>query len=77
MLRARNYGYENGADSPTVSLGMLTVVVEVHKECFLPDVRRQAFDLEGLEAHPAKKLRVRRSEFAEVLGNIVVVHGVC
>jgi hypothetical protein len=51
------------------------IILKFNEQGVLTNVGGDALELEGLEAGPAKKGSVRRSEFPKALGDILVIGG--
>jgi hypothetical protein len=47
-------------------------IVELDEQCILPDVGRNAPDLECLESHPVEEFVMDRGKFSKILGHILV-----
>ena len=50
----------------------MVMVTQVNEQRVLPNIGRNALELQSLEASPAQQRRMRRGELAEVLREVLV-----
>jgi len=65
--------YNVGRDYREATMGLdVVMVTQVNEQCVLPNVCRNALELQSLEASPAQQRRIGRCELAEVLREVLV-----